>query len=47
MKLTSILTKASRFLASATVTVMGLGLAGLAAAAVAAPPIATLPRKNL
>jgi len=40
MKQTSILAKASQSLASATVMVIGLGLAGLAVAAFAAPPVA-------
>ncbi len=40
MKQTSILAKASRSLASATVMAIGLGLAGLAIAALAAPPAA-------
>ncbi len=40
MKHTSILAKASQSLASATVMVIGLGLAGLAVAILAAPPVA-------
>ncbi len=40
MKQTSILTKSSRSLASATVMAIGLGLAGLAVVALAAPPAA-------
>ena len=40
MRKTSILAKASRSLASATVMAVGLALAGLAVAALAAPPVA-------